>query len=138
MKVSLEEVTVPDQEISILIVDDQATIRSLLTEILSPRYRCVGVERASEALRLMQLQHFRIALIDLGLPGMSGLSLCRLVTNQSPRTAVIVVSGQTDKKSIDEALEAGASGFLAKPFTLREAMTAVERVLERHSPGAVA
>ena len=127
-----------DQEISILIVDDQHTIRSLLTEVLSPRYRCVSVESASEALRLLDAQYFEVALIDLGLPGMSGLSLCRLVTNRHSRTAVIVVSGQTDEQSIAEALKAGASDFLTKPFDLHYAISTVERVLKRHSPGAVA
>lgn len=127
-----------NQEISILIVDDQETIRSLLTEILSPRYKIISVERASEALRLLNAQYFQVALIDLGLPGMSGLSLCRLVKNRHPHTSVVVVSGQSDEQSIDEALRAGASSFLAKPFTLHEAIAAVSRVLERHSPDAVA
>jgi len=128
----------PHQEISILIVDDQATIRSLLTEILSPRYKSVGVERASDALRLLDAQHFHLALVDLGLPGMPGLSLCRLVKNRHPHTSVVVVSGQSDEESIDEALRAGASGFITKPFSLHDALATVERVLERHSPGAVA
>lgn len=127
-----------EQERSILIVDDQPAIRTLLAEVLSKSYNCVSVESASEALRLMEAQRYHLALVDLGLSGMSGLSLCRLLTNRYPRTPVIVVSGQSDSQSQSEAFKAGASEFLQKPFNVGEAVAAVNRVLTKYSPGAVA
>ena len=123
---------------SILIVEDEPTIRSLLTEILSPRYNCTSVDSAAEALRLLESRFFRVALVDLGLPGMSGLSLCRLIANRSPGTVVIVVSGSTDAQSVSEATKAGASGFIAKPFDLSLVLKTIERALGLNSPGAVA
>jgi DNA-binding response OmpR family regulator len=124
--------------ISILIVEDDPRISSLLIEVLSPKFRCATAGSASDAIRLMDSHFFRVAVVDIGLPGMSGLSLCRLIVNRSPRTVVIVVSGNTDEQSLAEAMKAGAFDYITKPFELSQVLASVERALERNSPGAVA
>jgi two-component system KDP operon response regulator KdpE len=132
------EVEMLNQRVSILIVDDEPAIRSLLEETLSPKYDCVSVESAGEALRLMDAQFFQLALVDIGLPGMSGLTLCMVIVNRYPRTPVITVSGNTDEKAIADALHAGASDYITKPFNLNDVLTTVERALKRRTPDAVA
>lgn len=127
-----------DTKISILIVEDEKRVRSLLFEILSPRFQCSTAETASEAIRLMESKFFHLALVDMGLPGMSGISLCRLIVNRSPRTVVVVVSGNSDAQSITEATNAGAADYITKPFDLSEILLIVERALGRHLSGAVA
>jgi DNA-binding response OmpR family regulator len=127
-----------DTRISILIVEDERRVRSLLTEILSSRFHCSSAETASEAIRLMESKFFHLALVDMGLPGMSGISLCRLIVNRSPSTVVVVVSGNTDAQAIAEATNAGAADCIAKPFDLSEILLIVERALVRHLSGAVA
>ncbi len=127
-----------DTGISILIVEDEPPIRSLLTDILSPMFQCSSVESAGEAIRLMQSRFFHLALVDIGLPGMSGLGLCRLIVNRSPGTVVVVVSGNTDERSVADAMTAGATDYITKPFTLAHVVATVERALGRHLPGAVA
>jgi DNA-binding response OmpR family regulator len=127
-----------DTGISILIVEDEKRVRSLLTEILSSRFQCSSAETASEAIRLMESKFFHLALVDMGLPGMSGISLCRLIVNRSPNTVVVVVSGNTDALAIAEATNAGAADCIAKPFDLSEILLIVERALGRHLSGAVA
>lgn len=129
------EVAMPDTQISILIVEDEAPVRSLLTNILSPIYQCSSVESASDALRLMQSRVFHLALVDVGLPGMSGLSLCRLIVNRSPGTKVVMISGDTDEQSVAEAMKAGAADYITKPFNLPHAVETLERVLGRRLPG---
>ena len=124
--------------ISILIVEDEPPIRALLTEVLSPRFQCSSVESAGEAMSLMESQFFHLALVDIGLPGMSGLGLCRLIINGSPNTVVVVVSGSTDEQSVADAMKAGAVDYITKPFDLAHAVATVEKALERHRPGAVA
>lgn len=125
-------------KISILIVDDEAPIRALLTEVLSSKYQCYGVETAREALSLMESQFFHLALVDLGLPGMSGLALCRLISKGTPRTVIVVVSGDSDDQSIADAVKAGAVDFITKPFNLVQAVATIEKALQRHLPDAVA
>lgn len=124
--------------ISILIVEDEAPIRSLLREILTPRFQCFAVATAGEAVALIESRPIHLALVDMGLPGLSGLSLCRFIVNRSPHTAVIVVSGNTDTQSVAEAMKAGASDYITKPFDLSEVVVTVERALKRNSPADVA
>lgn len=128
----------PDTGISILIVEDELRIRSLLTDILSPMFECSSVESAGEAIKLMESRFFHLALLDMGLPGMSGLAICRLIVNRSPNTVVVVVSGNTDDQAIAEAMKAGAADYITKPFELAHVVATVERALSRHRPGAVA
>lgn len=127
-----------DTKISILIVEDEKRVRSLLLEILSSRFQCSTGETASEAIRLMESKFFHLALVDIGLPGMSGISLCRLIVNRSPRTVVVVISGNSDALAITEAMNAGASDYITKPFDLSEILLTVERALGRDLSGAVA
>ena len=127
-----------NQRVSILIVDDEPAIRSLLEQTLDPRYDCVSIESAEEALRIMDAQAFHCALIDIGLPGMSGLTLCTMIVSRYPGTPVITISGDTDDLSIANALRAGAIYHLTKPFNLSEVLTAVESALERHNPNTTA
>ena len=124
--------------ISILIVEDEPPIRSLLSEILSPRFQCFPVSGAGEAVALLESRSFDLALVDMGLPGLSGLSLCRFIVNRSPDTVVIVVSGNTDTQSVADAMKAGATDYISKPFDLSEVMVTVERALKRNSPADVA
>ena len=125
-----------NQRVSILIVDDEPAIRSLLEQTLGPRYDCVSVESAEKALGLMDAQEFHCALIDIGLPGMSGLTLCRMIVSRYPRTPVITISGDTDDSSVADALSAGAIYHVTKPFNLSDVLTTVESALERHYPNA--
>lgn len=123
---------------SILIVDDEPSVRSLLTEVLSAKFRCSSAESAGDAITLLENHSFEVALIDLGLPGMSGLGLCRLVVKVYPNTSVIVVSGNTDDESIAAAIQAGAVEYIKKPFDLVYVNATVERVLNCRRPDAVA
>src|SRR5258705_10713926 len=99
------EVAMPDTGIAILIVEDEAPLRSLLTGIFSKRFQCSSVESAGEALRVMGSRFFHLALVDIGLPGMSWIGLCRLIVNRSPSTVVVLVSGKTAAQTVAEALQ---------------------------------
>jgi DNA-binding NtrC family response regulator len=135
-RVQKVEVAMLNQRVSILIVDDEPAIRSLLEQTLSPRYDCVSVESAGEALRLMNAQAFHCALVDVGLPDISGLTLCMMIVSRYPGTPVITISGDTDDLSIADALKAGAIHHVTKPFNISDLLTAVEGALERQSPNA--
>jgi DNA-binding response OmpR family regulator len=72
--------------LSILIVEDEPSVRSLLKEVLTPKFQCSSAESASEAIPLIESAFFHAALVDLGLPGMSGLGLCQVIGKLSPNT----------------------------------------------------
>jgi FixJ family two-component response regulator len=69
---------------------------------------------------------------------MSGLTLTRLIVNRNPLTAVIVLSPESNAQLLTEALNAGASDYITKPFELSNVVQAVERALKRYLPEAVA
>ena len=127
-----------DAEVSILIVEDELPIRSLLLDVFSSRFKCWAADSASSAVRLMEARFFHLALVDSGLPGMSGISLCRLIGNMSPQTLVVIVSGNTDSESMNDAMKAGAAEYVTKPFHLSHVLSVVERSLERRFPSSAA
>src|SRR5215210_2983667 len=114
----------------LLVTDDDAAVRSVLSEFLSAEYECESVGSAEEALGLLGSGGFQLVLSDLAMPGMSGLELIQRVRELSPDTLVIVVSGSQEIESAVEALRAGAFDYLVKPFDLEHLQLAVRRALE--------
>ncbi|HWS85615.1 MAG TPA: HD domain-containing phosphohydrolase [Pyrinomonadaceae bacterium] len=114
----------------LLVADDDAAVRSVLSEFLSAEYECESVGSAEEALGLLGSGGFQLALSDIAMPGMSGLELIPRVREVSPDTLVIVVSGSQEIESAVEALRAGAFDYLVKPFDLEHLQLAVRRALE--------
>lgn len=109
---------------SVLVVDDEQPVRELLKSVCSDRYACAAAPSAEDALAALEEKPFDVVLTDVSMPGASGLSLCRMIGERWPRTAVVVVSGASDK---DEAMKSGAVEFIAKPFDLLHLLEVVER-----------
>ena len=124
--------------VSVLIIDDDQPVRSLLSTILGSKFDCSSAESAGAAITRMETQVFDVVLLDLGLPGMSGLALCRLIVNRCPNTVVIVISGNTDDQSIADAMKAGAIDYLKKPFNLADVVATVDRAISDRRPNRVA
>ena len=114
----------------VLLVDDHPGILKALGRVLSIECDVVGAitdgrDVADAALRLQP----QVIVVDLNLPHISGLDVCRQVTQKDPRIKVIVISAMTDDQIRDEALAAGASGFIDKAAP-DELLRAVRRVAE--------
>jgi response regulator RpfG family c-di-GMP phosphodiesterase len=116
--------------VRLLVADDDAAVRSVLSEFLGAEHECEAVGSAEEALELLGSGEFRLVLSDIAMPGMSGLELIPRVRELSPDTLVIVVSGSMEIESAVEALRAGAFDYLVKPFDLEHLRFAVRRGLE--------
>ena len=112
----------------VLLVDDHPGIVQALSRVLSPECDVVGViadgrEVADAAARLQPV----VIVVDLNLPNVSGLDVCRQITQNNPRVKVIVISAMTDDAIRDEALAAGASGFFDKSAA-DELVVAIRRI----------
>lgn len=118
-----------DRDTSILIVDDESPISALLMTLFGEQFHCQAVDTADAAVGLLNSQFFHLVLADIGLPGTSGLELCRTIAEISPRTVVILLSGKIDPQAATEARAAGAFDFLSKPFDLVDVIATVERAL---------
>ncbi len=114
---------------SIIIVDDDAVLLSMLRDyFLNEGYRCETADNAETALRLIGEAPFDIMLTDVALPGMKGFELTERAKKVRPDMAIIIMTGFIDDFSYDSAIEAGASDFIKKPFTLRELRARMEHV----------
>ena len=113
----------------ILIADDEARIRLLLGTLLRGEgHAVVEAVDGDEAAALLASQRPDLAILDVSMPGRSGLDVCRLVRADPSlrRIRVIVVSASVTEAL---ALAAGADVFLAKPFSPRALLAAVDRLV---------
>jgi DNA-binding NtrC family response regulator len=125
-----------DGEASILIVEDESPIRALLIALLGGRFHCQAADTAEAAIRLLNSQCFHLVLADIGLPGTSGLELCRRIAARNSRTVVVLISGKIDLEAATEAREAGAFDFLSKPFDLADVIATVDCALAHQAEQA--
>ena len=126
---------------TILVVEDEPDIRKLLQyNLVQERYKVIEAEDSEQALKLLQRARPNLIILDLMLPGMSGMELCKLLrdrqdTAQMPILMLTAKAGETDKVI---GLEIGADDYLAKPFSPREMVARVRAILRRSESAAAA
>lgn len=119
--------------IRLVIIDDHEMVREGLKAMLvtEPDFHIVGdAADAQQALLLIELVKPDIALLDVRLPGMSGIEACQIITTRYPNTAVIILTTFTDEELIAQCIQAGARGFIVKDierFDLKRSIRAVAR-----------
>jgi two-component system, OmpR family, KDP operon response regulator KdpE len=119
------------QGASILVVDDEREIVRALQHALSAQgYRVLSASSGEEALKLIAQQHPDLLLLDLLLPSMSGLEVCRRVRSVS-NMPIIVLSVKGAERDKVEALDLGADDYVAKPFGMDEVLARVRVALRR-------
>ncbi|MGH2347213.1 MAG: response regulator transcription factor [Chloroflexota bacterium] len=115
----------------ILVVDDEPAIRRTLRANLAARGYEVGtVETGEEALRHAEARMPRLVILDLMLPGLSGLEVCRSLRALSP-VPILVLSARGEEATKIQALDLGADDYLTKPFGMGELLARVRALLRR-------
>jgi two-component system phosphate regulon response regulator PhoB len=119
---------------SILVVEDEKAIQELLEYNLRKEgYRVVGVGSGEEALRAARSLSYDLVLLDLMLPGMDGLEVCRALKND-PTTRqwpIVMLTAKGEEADIVAGLELGADDYLPKPFSPRVLVARLRAVLRR-------
>ncbi|MCK9171644.1 MAG: response regulator transcription factor [Treponema sp.] len=118
----------------ILIVDDEAPILELVRYNLEKEgYGTVTAENGTEALRLARSENPSLVILDLMLPDMSGLDVCRVLKNDTKTMAVpiIIVTAKTEDADIVAGLELGADDYVTKPFSPKVLIARIKSVLRR-------
>jgi two-component system NtrC family response regulator len=128
-----KETTLSDlPAVSVLIVDDEPGMRNFLVKALSKRFALVesadSVETAEE---IRKRCHFDLLICDIKLPGRSGIEWHEALGEGERRSDIIFMTAYADLETAIEALRAGASDFILKPFRLEQMTTAIDRCLER-------
>jgi len=116
---------------SVLIVDDEQVVCDLLSDELSERgYLCTAVLSGDEALAKLAEQEFEVVLIDIRLPGMSGMEVLREIWLNHSNTATIMVTAVDDVATAVEAMKLGALDYIVKPFDLDRVAASISAALE--------
>lgn len=120
-----------DKRPQILIVDDEPCICDLLREDLTDRgYACTTVLRSLDALARLKRQKFDIVLLDIMLPGMSGMELLKRIRSDHPDTETIMITGINRTDTMIDALNKGARDFIIKPIDINELYKSIESLLK--------
>ncbi|MGE5525379.1 MAG: response regulator transcription factor [Rhodospirillaceae bacterium] len=113
---------------AVLSLDDDVEVCALLEHLLWP-HRVIGVAHAYVALELIAREAFDLFILDVRLPDMDGLELCRRIRRDDPNVPVIICSGAATPADELAAMRAGASAYYAKPFEPESFQAGVERLL---------
>jgi len=118
-------------KVKILIVDDEQVVCDLLHDELSERgYLCTSVLNSNEALSKLRTHYFDVALVDIKLPGISGVELLSKIRSQHHNTEVIMITGITNIDTVVEAMRLGALDYIVKPFDIDRVSSSISMALE--------
>lgn len=123
------------KKLSVLIVDDEQVVCKLLYDELSERgYLCSIALNGHDALTKLASKDFDIVLLDIKLPGMSGMEVLSTIRSARHNTAAIMITGVNSVYTAVEAMKLGAADYIVKPFSLVEVNTSIQIVLETKKP----
>jgi two-component system, NtrC family, response regulator AtoC len=114
----------------ILIVDDDPLLQASLEEILSEKYDARIVGSGEEALRVLQSVDVDLTLLDIRLPGITGIETLGRIREAKKDAAVIMMTAYEDVKSVISSMKLGALDYLVKPLDIEELEFIIERALD--------
>lgn len=121
-----------DTPISVLVVDDEEPIRNALKKFLSQQgYDVVTASSGDEALRVLQRQKISVLLLDVRMPGRSGIDLVPQVLELEPSIAVLMLTAVNDATTAALCMQRGAMDYLTKPIDLSDLARAILRAIRR-------
>ena len=121
----------------IIVVEDEPDLVDVVTYNLQREgYLVLTAQRGDEGLNLIRSERPDLVLLDLMLPGMDGLSICRQMKSDGSLSEIpiIIASAKGEESDVVIGLEMGADDYLAKPFSPRELLARIKAVLRRGAP----
>jgi two-component system, OmpR family, KDP operon response regulator KdpE len=118
----------------ILVVDDEPQIRRVMrTALTATGYEVSDARSGEEAVEKLGDEKFDLILLDVNLPGISGLEACRAIRHETlvPEVPIIMLTVRNAEKDIVEALDAGADDYVVKPFGTPELLARIRAALRR-------
>jgi two-component system OmpR family response regulator len=118
----------------ILIVDDDPVVRQFVDLVLTQHGYAISSAAASDtAMQILGRESFALVLLDICMPGMSGLDILRLMKSRQNKPKILMMTGERDPATIMQAIEQGAAGYLVKPFKPLDLLKRVEVALRGSS-----
>ncbi|MFQ5704973.1 MAG: HD domain-containing phosphohydrolase [Gemmatimonadales bacterium] len=120
-----------EEQTRLLVVDDEDPLRRALARFLGSRGFAVSTAASGfEALKLLGEQKYELMLLDIRMPGMSGIDLVPEALDRDPDLAIVMLSAMTDATSAALCMQRGALDYLTKPIELRDLGIAIDRALK--------
>lgn len=123
-------------DLTILVVDDASFIRDMVTKTLKARFPSFGIDEAVDGVKAQQLltqRSYDLILCDWEMPEMSGIELLNwLRKEQKKGTPFVMVTSRGDKENVVEAVQAGVSDYIGKPFSKEKLLGKVNKVLSKN------
>lgn len=116
----------------ILVVEDDKKLSAAVCDCLKiDKHTVEAAYDGDTALNLLQLSEYDLVVLDIMLPGISGLDICKQLRDSAKITAVLMLTGRDSIPQKEEGFDAGADDYLTKPFHVRELMARVKALLRR-------
>lgn len=120
------------EEIKILLVEDEKKIADSLKKGLTEENYSVEVAYdGTTGRKLFETHHFDLVILDINLPGMSGLALCKKIRNRNPGIPVVMLTALSATDDKIEGFDAGADDYIVKPFDFKELLVRIKALLKR-------
>jgi DNA-binding NarL/FixJ family response regulator len=119
--------------LKILIADDHPIFRHGLKQVLAAEPDVVAVgeaENGQKALELVRKQHWDVVVLDITMPGRSGLDVLKELRHERPKLPVLILSASPEDQYAVRVLKAGAAGYMTKERALQELIKAIRKVLQ--------
>ncbi len=119
-------------EKKILVVDDEAAILNMLTDVFTMGgYQVVAAESAEKALEILSNESIMVMFLDLKLPGMSGLDLCKLIRRDNEIAVIYAFTGYVNIFGVIECRHAGFDDYFIKPVDIKVLLEAAESAFKK-------
>ncbi|WP_432034966.1 response regulator transcription factor [Streptomyces cucumeris] len=119
----------------LLAEDDRAIRRALERALTLEGYRVTAVSDGIEALAAAHREHPDVVVLDVMMPGVDGLQVCRVLRAEGDRTPILMLTARVGTADRIEGLDAGADDYVAKPFEVEEVFARLRALLRRAAPG---
>ncbi|MCK4261501.1 sigma-54-dependent Fis family transcriptional regulator [bacterium] len=126
-----EKVRQEELQPTILVVDDESSVRESFKILLGDDYRILTATNGEEAIRNVKEKHFNLVLLDVRMPGMDGIEALRRIKEMDERLDVIMVTAVKTVRTAVEAMKLGAYDYINKPFDVDEVVAIVRRVMQK-------
>ena len=121
-----------EQQPRVLVVDDEPAVQSALSRALTlERYEVAQAVDGREALERLGTAPYEVVILDVSMPHIDGLEVCRRMRDGGDRTPVLMLTAREGVDDRVAGLDAGADDYLVKPFALRELLARVRALLRR-------
>ncbi len=121
----------------VLIIEDDRLVADMVRDLLVSEHHSVEcVYDGADGLQLLQSPSFDLVILDIGLPSIGGMDICKTLRARGDTTPILMLTGRDTVDEIESGLNSGADDYLTKPFHIRELAARVRAMLRRSSTTA--